>query len=235
MTLSDFTIFVETEKRIRGFRLRRYYSDRQILIITLPTDIHEKLHTEIYLRIIKKLFQIGLDEEWTTIGSATRRAGGHPRGNGGESDSSGGPKPDRLAKGAWPTLVIEAGESESLTELHNDMRWWFSTSQHQVKIILLAKLDRSQQAILLQRWEEEASAPRQGATTTRRAAALEPVLRQDIRITRNPSPVSYHVTRGALVLPFHLLFLRAPGPQEGDIVVSIQDLEKYAADVWAVV
>ncbi|KAK3349496.1 hypothetical protein B0T25DRAFT_548271 [Lasiosphaeria hispida] len=84
------------------------------------------------------------------------------------------------------------------------MRWWFQTSNHDVKIVLLAKFDRRQYRILLEKWEEEISRP-QGAITRRRAAAisqqngiLEPVKWQSITIIRDETtnPVSYIATRG---------------------------------------
>ncbi|KAK0726952.1 hypothetical protein B0T26DRAFT_692376, partial [Lasiosphaeria miniovina] len=108
------------------------------------------------------------------------------------------------AKLAWPILVIEAGFSQSLGELYITMRRWFSMSNHEVKIVLLAKFNT-------------------------------PMLRQIITITRNTTtnPTSYNVTSGALVLSFRLLFLRDPGPGEGDFVFSVQELEEYAEDVWA--
>ncbi|KAI1461508.1 hypothetical protein F4805DRAFT_414398 [Annulohypoxylon moriforme] len=34
----------------RRFRLRRYHADREILIITIPNDLHEALHIGIYRR-----------------------------------------------------------------------------------------------------------------------------------------------------------------------------------------
>ena len=140
-------------------------------------------------------------------------------------------------KGAWPTLVVEAGDSESLSELHNDMRWWFFASEHQVKIVLLAKFEHTRRALILEKWEEEPSMTRQGATTTRFAATLQPVLRQTITITEDitTNPVTYNVARGALVLGFRLLFLRDPGPGEGDYVLSVQELQAYAEKVWRVV
>ncbi len=237
ITPDDFTYLAETEKRVCGFRLRRYHTNTHILIITIPTDIHEKLHGELYQVYMEKIGQMGLRKSWTFIGATTLRAQGHPGGDGGESDSSGGPRPERLGKGSWPTLIIESGTSESLSELHRDMRWWFAASQHQVKIVVLVKFDHRQEAILLERWEEGPANLRLGATTTRQAAVLQPVIRQQINITQNAatSPVSYHVTRGALVLPFHLLFLRAPGPQGHDVIFSIEDLKEYAENVWAVV
>ena len=64
---------------------------------------------------------------------------------------------------------------------------------------------------------------------------LEPVKRQSVTITRDETtnPTSYNVTGGGLVLGFRLLFLRDPGPQEGDFIFSIQDLLRYAEEVWA--
>lgn len=41
----------------------------------------------------------------------------------------------------WPTLVIETGYSQSIIALRQQMRWWFTASQHRVKIVLLIKLD----------------------------------------------------------------------------------------------
>ncbi|KAK3905267.1 hypothetical protein C8A05DRAFT_12886 [Staphylotrichum tortipilum] len=231
-------LFTEIErkrdKRRRKFRFRRYESDRQILFITIPTDLHE-LHFGLYQGYHNKLVRSGRGNSWRTIGTATRRAQqGHPGGDGGEGDSTGGPKPERGMKRFWPTLVIEAGDSESLSELHNDMRWWFFTSEHQVRIVLLAKFDHTRRALILEKWEEESSMARPGATTTRHAAALQPVLRQTITITEDvtTNPVSYNVARGALVLGFRFLFLRDPGPGEGDFVLSVQELQAYAEEVW---
>ena len=168
------------------------------------------------------------------MGSTTFRAQHHPGGDASEGDSCGGPNPARENKGAWPTLMVKAGDSEPLGALRDDMRWWFSASDHQVNIVLLTKFDHLHQRIIIERWEEE-TRTRTGATTTRRAAAsgaLQSVLRQSITITRDPATDSYHVAGSALVLPFLLLFLRDPGPQEGDFIMSIADLQTYARHVW---
>ncbi|EHK51033.1 hypothetical protein TRIATDRAFT_181083, partial [Trichoderma atroviride IMI 206040] len=79
----------------------------------------------------------------------------------------------------------------SLHALRDDMRWWFSASDHQVKIVLLAKFDHRLQQILIERWEEEA-ATRPGATTTTFGAS-QPVLQQSITITRDSATGSYQV------------------------------------------
>jgi hypothetical protein len=201
----------------------------------IPTDVHEKLHVELYALYQEKLVLMGLSRSWLSIGATTYRAGpGHPGGDGGEGDSAGGPMPERLGRGQWPTLVIEAGHSQPLTQLRADIRWWFAASNHDVKIVILAKFDHRQRQIILEKWEEEPRQSRSGATTTRSAGTLEPVLRQSITITRNSTdPTTYDVVSSPLVLGFGLLFLRAPGPLEGDVVVTDADLQHYALCVWA--
>lgn len=149
-----------------------------------------------------------------------------------KGDSSGGPEPQRATKGAWPTLVIEAGYSQTLGELRQTARQWFAMSNHEVKIVLLTKFDGTR--ILLEKWQEVPQ-DRPGATTTWLSIQHQgPKPIQEITITRNTTtnPISYNVTSGALVLSFNLLFLRNPGPGEGDFVISVQELQEYAERVW---
>ncbi|KAK0713060.1 hypothetical protein B0T26DRAFT_741910 [Lasiosphaeria miniovina] len=184
------------EKQGRKFRFRDYGSNSRILIITIPTDLHEELYKRLYNEFIGQVRDMGLKD--TQQGYSGRSSK--------EGDST----------GAWPTLVIEAGFSQSLGKLRIAMQRWFSMSNHEVKIVLLPI--------------------RPGATTTRHFLQQPaPVLRQSITITRNTTtnPTSYNVTSGTLVLSFRLLFLRDPGPGEGDFVFSVQELEKYAEKVWA--
>lgn len=220
----------EREEQGGKFRFRDYDSNSRVLIITIPTHLHEQPHNQLYIEFAGQIRDMGLKKSWINIGSAIHSAQQGQIGK--EGDSAGGPKPERAATGAWPTLVIEAGFSQTSGRLRLTMRRWFSMSNHEVKIVLLAKFDGT--TILLEKWEEEVPV-RPGAATTRRSLQHQtPVLRQSITITQNATtnPISYNVTRGALVLSFRLLFLRDPGPGEGDLVFSVQELEEYAETVW---
>ena len=189
--------------------------------------------------------RMGLRNDWKSTAATTFRPHGHPGGDGGEGDSTGGPRSQRSRGEDWPTLVIEAGYSQSLESLRRDMRWWFGASDHQVKIVLLAKLEVSQREIILEKWQEVSALPRSGATTTRAAAQLSPNRSQLINITRAPGitntdpnrfdPRSYIITSGALRLEFDHLFLRQPGQGEGDAIISIPQLQMYAVYVWEAV
>ncbi|KAK7414098.1 hypothetical protein QQX98_007041 [Neonectria punicea] len=151
-----------------------------------------------------------------------------PNGDVGEADSSGGPFPQRGHGQAWPTLVIESGHSQSLPE------WWFGASDHQVKIVLLVKLEQSTRSIIIEKYVEVPGQIQPGAAATQAAAQLEPTCTQVITITdnQNPSNPLSHVTGGALQLEFDLLFLRQPGQGEGDIIVSIQRLQVLGECIW---
>ncbi|OIW35510.1 hypothetical protein CONLIGDRAFT_61996 [Coniochaeta ligniaria NRRL 30616] len=237
---SDFAAIERTrDHRQHGFRLRRYNSGSGILVITIPTRVHESLHTGIYRRLLFQLYAAGVHDDWKDFGAATFRQQNHPGGDGGEGDSAGGPIPARASPGQWPTLVIEAGDSESLAELHRDMEWWFETSDHDVKIVILAKFDHRRQNIIIERWQEEIPSLSQGPVTRLRAGMVQnniltPELQQTIMISQDATnnPPTYDVTRGPLVLGFELLFLRNPLPHEGDFVISIQELQRYAARVF---
>ena len=110
--------------------------------------------------------------------------------------------------------------SEPLGELHDDMRWWFSASNHHVQIVLLAKFDENRGALTLEKWEEDAGG--------------QPALRQNIIITQDTTtdPASYNVAGGELVSGFRLLFIRGPRPGEGDFDLS-QELKSCAERVWS--
>jgi hypothetical protein len=116
------------------------------------------------------------------------------------------------------------------------MHWWFEASDHEVKIVLLAKFAESGgRRIILEKWIEiPTAAAQRGGMVTRSAPQLEQTRHQLITISRNRgTPISYTVISDVpLRLEFHLLFLRQPGPQEGDAVIDAAGLEFYTSCVW---
>lgn len=218
----------------RKLRFRYYNAVLKQLVITIPTFRHEAMHTSVYGIFTMKIGAMGLWRSWSDGGSTTRSRLG---GDAAESDASGGPRQELPGVDTWPTLVIEAGFSQSLEALRNRMHWWFSASQHQVKIVLLVKTDGYRQPILFEKYTEGPATQRPGTTSTRAAAALQPNMDQRIDITRQLGvdwldSSAYIITRGDLRLEFHLLFLRQPGPGEHDVVLDVQDLQLIAFKIW---
>ncbi|PNP58062.1 hypothetical protein THARTR1_02220 [Trichoderma harzianum] len=235
------------ETRGRKFRFNWYDEDSRRLLVCLNTGAHVQLHIWLYCEIIYALWRMGLDDNWNTMGATsfyhgslnsdeelgnTRFSHGNGGGSSGEPDSSGGPWPERRGRGAFPTLVIEAGCTRSLAIMQAKAKWWFKISNHDVKIVLLAKFYPGQQMTVVEKWEERPREIRKGAATTRWGSEGVPSCQQVVTITKtNDDPLAYHIS-GDLVLSFRLLFLRDPGEGERDVVISTDRLQGYAEMVW---
>ena len=127
------------------------------------------------------------------------------------------------------------------------MKWWFLASNHNVRIVLLAKLDLNRRRIKVEKWKERPQQLRPGAMNTRAATAagaVEQYPDQEIEIKQadgitNTDPNrlntgSYGVTSDVpLRLEFADLFCRPPAAGEGDIFFTAQRLQEYAVRVWA--
>lgn len=181
--------------------------------------MHVQLHINFFYAVPFQIDNLGLNRSWSFIGGTTFQRRDYTDDDGGECDSSGGPR--SAGPHAWPTLVIVSGVSQSLSSLRADKDWWFRASGHQVKTVLLAKYDRSRDEIRVEKREETVQ-------------DLAPILRQTILITRDTTTnlVSYNAAGGELDLSFRLLFLREAGAGEEDILLDIPALQDYADRVW---
>ncbi|KAL1966956.1 hypothetical protein VTN77DRAFT_3700 [Rasamsonia byssochlamydoides] len=210
----------------RGVRFT-YFADVETLIIKLPTEAHESAHVtfgqSIYRVVV--LMGLGLDEFWGL--GATKYVGQAASAK--ESDSSWKNKRIRPNKGDWPTLVIEAGMSESLPRLRSDARWWIEHSNGRVNIVLLIWLHPTIKKIKIEKWE-----PGQAPTTRRSARPSQsnafPTQTADITIQSNSNAI---VTGAPLCLEFLKIFERAAiQPTEHDIILTAQDLINWATMFW---
>lgn len=207
------------ESKGRGFRFKRFYPEQSRLIITIPTECHEYMHNELDYQIMRQIDDMGLG--WLPCGGATYKQ--QPGGAAGEGDSSG--RPFEPQDRPWTTLVIEAGYSQPLEAMRRELKWWFSKSNHKVKIVLLVKMHSpSRQEITIRD-----VARRSIRSMTLRAiggdSSLRPYLQQTINIARaldaNPIlPESNCITGGALRLEFADLFDRQPREGERDIIIQ---------------
>ncbi|EPE10942.1 maltose permease [Ophiostoma piceae UAMH 11346] len=225
-----------------------YLAEHRTIIVTLPTYEHDSLHIFLSSTLDTCVKQMGL--EWF-LGTSQTFSPAHLASSG-EGDSNGRPIPARLGSSAWPTIVAEAGYTQTVASLRAKMRFWFAASNHDVKIVLLAKAfpQAHDGRILLEQWQERpASVQRPGATMTRRSAQprLDPACLQTINIVwagavpfdqatvaQRRDRSLYNVTRGPLRLAFESLYLRLPvAPHEHDVIFTADMLQRYASLVWA--
>ena len=146
-----------------------------------------------------------------------------------EADTAFKPFTHRPNPADWPTIVFEAGVSQSLPQLKNSARWWLSNSGGQVRIALIFSVQEASRTIQIEKWE---TIPATGRVTRSNQQAQVPTPTQQIIIDPN------NVTGAPLILDFHLIFLRAINqnavPPEHDFTFTAQDLRNWANGFWNV-
>ena len=239
---SDY-VAIDEALQARGRKTRLFFlAEHKLLIITIPTGSHEKLHLLLYSGIEGQIQQMGLRRAWAASGATRFTAEGASGSSAsqGEGDSSGMPSPER--DDSWPTVVIEGGFSQSLESLRAKMRFWFARSEHSVKMVVLAKAfphDHARKRILIEQWQErDVSAALQlqqpvCIQTINIVWAMPGITYDEASPAQRRDPHAFSVVKGPLRLEFARLFLRQPvGPGERDIVLPDDDLQWYASLVW---
>lgn len=132
-----------------------------------------------------------------------------------EGDSALKPFPARQGGTSWPTVVIEAGWSESLNCLRIDAIWWLEESRGEVKIVIIISILSGGNKCHLETWE---------LNKQRSARSFQEI---DVDLD------SREVTGSPLILEFEKIFLRQCGRHESDVVITEQDLLGWADYVKA--
>jgi len=143
---------IREERRGRLPRMTILYDGREeILIVKLMVGVmHEGVAREFASMFDRKLVLLGIDELVAATGSGRfGRRGGRSK----EPDV--GFKPcSRPREDEWPSFVIEVGVSESLAMLRRDAAFWITNSDGRTRIVIMLSVNRRDQRILVERWEE---------------------------------------------------------------------------------
>jgi hypothetical protein len=219
----------------KGIRLT-YYIDTDLLIVKVPTAEHEQAHISLFDEVNEKLRGMGLSKRSMWGCGATTYDGFS---SSKEGDSSYKPKWCRAGKGTWPTLVFEAGLSETLAKLRTDAEWWLTNSKGEVKITITISIKPAQKSLWIEKWCLQ---PRTPAAPVTSANAPVPTKIQELTIIQNPpiptppgNIATYAVTGAPLILDFDKLLLRAPVLPEGDVIFTAADLQAWADEFWYMV
>jgi hypothetical protein len=219
----------------KGIRLT-HYTDTDLLIVKVPMAEHEQAHLSLSDEVNHKLEGMGLARRsmWS-CGGTTYTGFASSK----EGDSTYKPKWCRAGKGNWPTLVFEAGVSETLARLRTDAEWWLTNSRGEVKIAIVISIKPAQKSLWIEKWCLQ---PRTPAAPVTGANALVPTKIQELTIIQNPpipTPLgniaTYAVTGAPLILEFEKLLLRAPVLPEGDVIFTAADLQAWADEFWVMV
>lgn len=142
------------------------------------------------------------------LGNEARFTGGD--GTSQEADFALKPLFARRASTAWPTLIMQAGWSESLDCLRIDARWWLEQSTGEVKIVIIISIFACGKKFHIEKWV---------LNRFRKARKLH-----EIEIDLD----SREVSESPLILEYEKIFLEPSGRDESDIVFTKQELLNWA-------
>ncbi|CAI7627834.1 unnamed protein product [Penicillium glandicola] len=121
----------------------------------------------------------------------------------------------------WPTIILQAGWSDSSAKLKQDVSFWLRESKEQVKVALTIKVTPKEK-ITIERWTLK---------QTVGGNFVEPIQTMCITRQRDTSSNPYQIS-GSMHIQFEDCFLRAKGENETDSLVSHDDMAEIAGVVW---
>jgi len=217
------------DREYKGVRYE-WHGDLEVLIVKVPTKVHETAAATFGSDIALTASIMGLPGiERQLLGAGKCWApGGSPSKEPDWSmvNANVRPNPDY-----FPTIVIEVGFSETLQKLQNNARLWFSMSSNDVQIVVLIVLRMANNQIIFEKWAVGPVAA--GRRRTRHTPPQLPRVEQEITITRTP-PNTFAITSGTapLTLEFDRLFLRPPVGGEHDVVYTEATLVEIAEAIF---
>ena len=133
--------------------------------------------------------------------------------------------PHSRPRGGWPSLVIEIGVSESLTQLRRDAKFWLEDTGGQVNIVIIIAVKETTRRMTIERWENR------GSTQPQRQACrrYDPICVQALKLRDNGQ-----LSGGtSLFIPATKVFDTLPavlGPN--DFTFTRQDLAQFIQRYW---
>jgi hypothetical protein len=137
---------IDHQRASIGKGRKTYYTDTDLLIIKVPTMVHEWAHISLSDEINHKLEKMGLARR-SLCGCGTTIYDGFSSFKEGDSY-----KPKcRTREDDWPVLVVEAGVSETLARLRVDADWWLINSNGEVKIVIIIWIVRAAKSLIIEK------------------------------------------------------------------------------------
>jgi hypothetical protein len=224
-------VAINKHRERTGSKVRfTYFPDIATLIIKIPTKIHEQAHLHFSMILVQLAGGMGIRQgEFIPYGAATMKSENCPQRSQKEGDSTFLNRLIRQGNDEWPSLVIQAGNTESLPCLRSDAKWWIESSRGEVQIVVLIKINRPRKLVTILKY---VPGPRPVAyPNTRNSPNIVPVESATITIDQSVAPSQIQGT--PLILEFDQVFSRRPNPpNERDLILTAADLDSWARFLW---
>ncbi|KAJ5508030.1 hypothetical protein N7527_010173 [Penicillium freii] len=236
----------EDHSFLEGINYRFSWEGSSGLLKMIPSFEHDSI-TDTFTRVMDlSLIRMGIiyPESRTWVGTTTYK----PTTNKGKQADQGFLPPSRCPPTSglppgWPTLAIETGLSESLSQLRKDALWWLSNSSGEVRIVLLISISKRKDKVFVEKWQLAPPISPRPLTRThiqtlcQQSPNIPPLVPQqaisqqaycahEVEVTANG------VTGAPLTLPFVAVYDRAPTTGKGDIVLTAQDFLSLTGNLF---
>jgi hypothetical protein len=212
-----FSTIVENPELPKGVRATICHHEHDILY-KMPSPYHWIIIGYFNAWIINALGDMGLSmlnrDFW--LGGAARFTG---RMCDKEADASfvPGRTPAHGVPAQWPSLVVEVGLSESLSQLRTDARWWYSNSNQKTQLVVLISANPTTHDADIEIWTQVVN-QRVGATTRGTSRGETTYFLERTKSARLRNGV---VSGDVLELDFQTLMGRSPrNPQEMNLQLT---------------
>ena len=204
-----------------AFRLL-YDAAEEVLIIKLMPGLHHNLASAVFVRMFdRKLASLGINMDSVTNVGPTRY--GAPGARSKEPDEALRPFTRVLATD-WPSVAIEVGVSESLSQLRTDAHFWLPRGGGQTRIVILLAVKKATRVMTIERWEDT---PRT-RPARRSSPRYNPTKMQALTLQANGQ-----LSGGPLLIPASKVYdTLSPGLGPNDFTFTGQDLAGYIQLYW---
>lgn len=186
------------------------------LIIKMITYEHHQIIKAFDKAIDRSLIPMGLDRAILTYGAVTIDVNGISK----EADWGWGPRRPPPGSPKRPSVVLEVAISETQAKLHRDVDLWLDPARGNARIAIAVKANRKRPMITMERWEWNQNDGKSEKS-------------QHVEIWESKTGEGVSVSGSPLIIPFHLLFLRASEcPRETDLSIGEEELKEIAKWVW---
>lgn len=200
----------------KGVRITILHPEREILYRIMVGTDHDIIGRDFELWLHEALRPMGLtraNHDFWLQGSG--RVPGRSREKEPDASFVPGRRPVRGSPPQWPSLVLEVGVPESLSQLRADARWWYANSQQQTKIVVLILANPKTDNTSIEIWTE---VPNTNGFPTRQQNSHILECTQSARIENGA------VSGDDLEINFEMLMRRPPGNNEGNLQLTRSSL-----------
>ena len=212
-----------SRSELPAFRLLYDAAAEGLIIKLMPGLAHEAVVLTFSRVFDRRLDNLGVLSTLKPVGATRYEA---PGGRSKEADVAYRPS-TRVLGTDWPSVVIEVGVSESLSQPRTDAHFWHTQSGGKTRIVILLAVHKATRVMKIERWEHT---PRT-RQTRRSSPPYNPTKMQALTLQAHGQ-----LSGGPLLIPASKVYdTLPPGLGQSHFTFTGQGLAQFVQEYWATV